>query len=141
MQLAPESHVPKYAQIADAIRQRISRGIWPVGIRLPANEELAREFGVSRITIRQAVDQADDQRVEALTHMFSRYGYAAEEAFIRARVLYFTQIGHYTLGMRDDREMRLRLLRAYLLSFTGRQASDDEVEAFAALMRRVQPGD
>ena len=56
MQLATESHVPKYAQIADAIRQRIARGVWPVGTRLPANEDLAQEFGVSRITIRQAVD-------------------------------------------------------------------------------------
>ncbi|MXO02143.1 TetR family transcriptional regulator [Shinella zoogloeoides] len=107
----------------------------------PRLDAAVRSWGQVDAAIRQAVDQADDQRVEALTHMFSRYGYAAEEAFIRARVLYFTQIGHYTLGMRDDREMRLRLLRAYLLSFTGRQASDDEVEAFAALMRRVQPGD
>jgi hypothetical protein len=71
--------------------------------------------------------------------MFQRYSYPEDEAFIRARVLYFTQIGHYTLGMRDDREMRLRLLRPYLLSFTGRTASDEEVEAFETLMRRVQP--
>ena len=63
MQLATESHVPKYAQIADAIRQRISRGVWSIGSRLPANEELAREFGVSRITIRQAVDLLQREHV------------------------------------------------------------------------------
>ncbi len=71
--------------------------------------------------------------------MFLRYGYPEQEAFIRARVLYFTQIGHYTLGMRDDRDMRLRLLQPYLLSFTGREGSDDEVAAFEELARRVQP--
>jgi GntR family transcriptional regulator len=48
MDLISDSHVPKYAQIADIFRQRISRGIWAQGLRLPANEELAAEFGVSR---------------------------------------------------------------------------------------------
>jgi GntR family transcriptional regulator len=54
--LIADSHVPKYAQIADIFRQRVARGIWAQGLRLPANEELAAEFGVSRVTIRQAVD-------------------------------------------------------------------------------------
>lgn len=56
MELNSDSHVPKYAQIADIFRQRIGRGIWTKGLRLPANEQLAAEFGVSRVTIRQAVD-------------------------------------------------------------------------------------
>jgi GntR family transcriptional regulator len=56
MDLIADSHVPKYAQIADIFRQRIARGIWAQGLRLPANELLAVEFGVSRVTIRQAVE-------------------------------------------------------------------------------------
>ena len=56
MDLISDSHVPKYAQIADIFRQRIARGIWSQGYRLPANELLAAEFGVSRVTIRQAVE-------------------------------------------------------------------------------------
>jgi GntR family transcriptional regulator len=56
MDLISDSHVPKYAQIADIFRQRIARGTWAQGVRLPANELLAAEFGVSRVTIRQAVD-------------------------------------------------------------------------------------
>lgn len=105
----------------------------------PRLDAAVRSWGQVDAAVRSVVDQTDDQRVDAVTRMFLRYGYPDEEAFIRARVLYFTQIGHYTLGMRDDRETRLRLLRPYLLSFTGREASDDEVEAFETLMRRVQP--
>ena len=56
MDLISDSHMPKYAQIADVFRQRIARGTWTQGSRLPANEVLASEFGVSRVTIRQAVD-------------------------------------------------------------------------------------
>lgn len=55
MALNADSHVPKYAQIADIFRQRIARGQWLRGLKLPANEALADEFGVSRVTIRQAV--------------------------------------------------------------------------------------
>lgn len=51
-----EAHSPKYARIADTIRQRIARGQWPTQTRLPTNEALAQEFGVSRVTVRQAVD-------------------------------------------------------------------------------------
>jgi AcrR family transcriptional regulator len=105
----------------------------------PRLDAAIRAWAQVDVAVRGVVDQADDQRVDALKRMFLRYDCPEEEAFIRARVLYFTQIGHYTLGMRDDREMRLRLLRPYLLTFTGRQASDDEVEAFETLMRRVQP--
>ncbi len=66
MDLISDSHVPKSAQIADIFRQRIARGIWAQGLRLPANEELAAEFGVSRVTIRQAVDLlARDGIIEA----------------------------------------------------------------------------
>ena len=63
MDLNSESPVPKYAQIADIFRQRIARGIWAQGLRLPANEELAAEFGVSRVTIRQAFDLLARERV------------------------------------------------------------------------------
>ena len=56
MDLNVDSHVPKYAQIADIFRQRVARGVWPRGLKLPANETLADEFGVSRVTIRQAVE-------------------------------------------------------------------------------------
>ncbi|MCW5707658.1 MAG: TetR/AcrR family transcriptional regulator [Shinella sp.] len=105
----------------------------------PRLDAAVRSWGQVDAAVRGVVDQADDQRVDAITRMFLRYDYPEAEAFIRARILYFTQIGHFTLGMRDDREMRLRLLRPYLLGFTGRHATDDEVEAFETLMRRVQP--
>lgn len=60
------SPVPLYAQLADLFRQRIARGVWLPGIKLPSNEELAREHNVARVTIRQAVEiLARDGLVEA----------------------------------------------------------------------------
>lgn len=46
---------PKYGVVAEALRQRIRRGIWPEGACLPSLHALAAEFGVARLTARQAV--------------------------------------------------------------------------------------
>lgn len=44
-----------HAQVADAIRLRISTGEWPAGHRLPPEPELAEEIGVSRGTLRKGL--------------------------------------------------------------------------------------
>ncbi|MBI5278742.1 MAG: GntR family transcriptional regulator [Burkholderiales bacterium] len=51
-----DSPVPRYLQMADLMRRRIERGHWPHGHRLPSLEALMSEFGVARVTVRQAVD-------------------------------------------------------------------------------------
>src|SRR3954468_24452399 len=43
-----------YQGIAQAIIDRIDEGIYPAGTRLPGERELAEEFDVSRVTIREA---------------------------------------------------------------------------------------
>jgi GntR family transcriptional regulator len=47
---------PRYLQIADLMRQRIARGQWPLGEKLPSLEALVEEFGVARVTVRQAME-------------------------------------------------------------------------------------
>jgi GntR family transcriptional regulator len=49
--------LPLYHQVAGILRQRIEDGVYPVGGRLLAEDELAAEFDVSRATIRQAVGE------------------------------------------------------------------------------------
>ena len=50
------SPVPRYAQLADLFRNRIVRGLWRPGDRLPPLEALMAEFDVARVTVRQAVE-------------------------------------------------------------------------------------
>lgn len=49
------SPVPRYAQLADLLRQRIARGVWKEGELLPSLDALVAEFGVARVTVRQAI--------------------------------------------------------------------------------------
>jgi len=53
----------KYGLIADELRRRIGTGQCPVGQNLPAESALATEFGVSRMTVRQALDALEQDRV------------------------------------------------------------------------------
>ncbi len=46
--------LPLYYQVADEIRNGILIGNWNVGNQLPTEEDLAKEYGVSRQTIRNA---------------------------------------------------------------------------------------
>ena len=43
-----------YHSVAEKIKERISEGAYPAGSRLPGERELAEQFGVSRVTIREA---------------------------------------------------------------------------------------
>jgi GntR family transcriptional regulator len=52
---AIEAPRPRFAQIADVVRDRIERGVYAAGSPLPSEPELSREFGVSRVTINRAV--------------------------------------------------------------------------------------
>lgn len=81
-------------------------------------------------SIRTVIDEADRRRIEAITAMYSRYGYDDENAFIRARVLYFMQIGHYTLDVDEALDVRVSHVPAYLLAFSGQDAVPEDIAAF-----------
>jgi GntR family transcriptional regulator len=46
---------PIYHQIARVLRSRIFHGLYPPGSSIPSENELAAEFGVARLTLRQAI--------------------------------------------------------------------------------------
>jgi len=48
--------LPAYLRILETLRTRIARGDWRVGEQVPTDEELMRHFGVSRFTVRAALD-------------------------------------------------------------------------------------
>lgn len=48
--------MPLYVQVASVMRQRIETGHWSEGQQISTIEDLETEFGVARVTIRQAVE-------------------------------------------------------------------------------------
>jgi AcrR family transcriptional regulator len=67
-----------------------------------------------------AVRANDDERIAILKQMFLDMGCEDNQAFVRARIAYFHQIGYYALGVRESREQRLKLMPLYIEFLTGR---------------------
>ncbi len=53
--LSALSPVPLYTQIRELLRERILRGIYQSHAQMPSENEMVKTFGVSRITVRQAL--------------------------------------------------------------------------------------
>ncbi len=49
--------LPKYRQLLQLLRTQILSGALPSGARLPTEEELSRTYGLSRGTVRKAIEQ------------------------------------------------------------------------------------
>lgn len=55
------SRLPLYDQVASELRQRIRDGYWATGGQLPNMDDLAQEFGVARVTVRQALNLLEEE--------------------------------------------------------------------------------
>lgn len=96
----------------------------------PDLDVAVRFWGRHDASIRTVLDESDRQRVDALQRMFMRYGFEEEEAMTRGRVIYYTQIGHFTLQVQESTEERLSHLRSYLVTFTGIEPQPEDMLPF-----------
>ena len=56
-------NLPVYIQIHDQIKANIENETYKIGDRLPSERELAKQFGVSRMTLRQAIQTLADEGI------------------------------------------------------------------------------
>ncbi len=78
--------LPLYVQIESALRERISSGRYPAGGPFPTDEKLRHEFGVSRATVRLALDTLHR---EGLIVRYPGRGSFVSDVRERARTLRF----------------------------------------------------
>ncbi len=79
---------PRYQKLAMSIAERIGSGAYPVGQLMPPEEQLCREFGLSRFTVRAALKHLQD------AGMISRRNGIGTEVIARAPASGFT----HTIG-------------------------------------------
>jgi AcrR family transcriptional regulator len=101
----------------------------------PKLDFAVREWSRRDPEIRRIVDQSDDTRMQALTKMFARHGFAPNESFIRARILYYMQIGYYALDIAETLDERLAHSRDYLIGFTGEIPSQETLDRFISFAK------
>ena len=54
--LNTQSPIPLYHQLADILMEGIRSGDYPPGSRIPSEPQLAKDYGIGRPTVRQAID-------------------------------------------------------------------------------------
>jgi AcrR family transcriptional regulator len=91
-----------------------------------------REWSRRDKAVRLRIDAADRARLAAVAAMFARHGYEDGDADIRARILYFMQLGYHALDVREPMSDRLGRMEGYLKGFTGEMPNPAEVSAFKA---------
>ena len=97
----------------------------------PRLDLAAREWARRSSRIRTLLDQEDAARIEALRLFYLRFDYPMPAALIRARVLYYAQIGFYALETSESLETRLAYTEAYFECFTGKQIDPRQARDFS----------
>jgi AcrR family transcriptional regulator len=98
-------------------------------------EFAVRSWALQDPAVAKRTEAADGARLAALRDMLMRWGHADDDADIRARTIYLTQIGYISMQAREDLPTRLARIPIYVQIFTGRHAEPREIARFSA---RVQ---
>jgi AcrR family transcriptional regulator len=102
----------------------------------PKLDFAVRAWATRDVAIEAAVVSADQTRLDAIDAMFARHGF--EDSVVRARVLYYTQVGYYALGIDEPISARVGYAPDYLRVLTGRDASASELADFATFLGGLQ---
>lgn len=101
--LEVNSQSPLYSQLADAILNAIKAGEFKSGDKIPSEEELRKMYGLSRVTVRTAIDslvekniliktgkgtfvtvpalESNAQELLGFTDIFSKHGYDLKKRY------------------------------------------------------------
>jgi AcrR family transcriptional regulator len=86
----------------------------------PKWDGAVRDWARTSTTVLQTVQAVDAKRIAIIEKMFLAMGYKGKHAHVRARVMYYHQVGYYALGVRETRKQRHALLPFYAEVLTGR---------------------
>ncbi len=100
----------------------------------PKLDLAVRDWARRDNVVKEILCKEDDERVDAIAQFYERQGYAQPEAFIRARVIYFTQVSYYGLEVTEPLELRMSYLPAYIRCFTGQELSEEMAAEFQRRM-------
>ena len=98
----------------------------------PALDQAVRDWSRHAPTVAALARAEDTARIVAISNFLEWFGFAQPEAFIRARVIYLTQVSYYALGITETVEERLSYLDPYFRCFIGRAPDHVAAQAYFA---------
>ncbi len=98
-------------------------------------EFAVRSWALQNADVAGRIGQADAARLLALRTMLERWGSPKDEADVRARTIYLTQIGYISMQAEEQIATRLTRIPTYVRIFTGTAPTDRELARFEARLR------
>ena len=122
-------------QVFDQLREQILSGSWKPGQKLPSENELAAQFGVSRVTVRNAL-----QKLSGLGLLETRFG---EGSFVRGAGAQaaLNQLGPMLyLGQETLRDILTfrRMVEGPICEIACRRATDREIAGLRQLVDQME---
>lgn len=117
-----------YRDLANALIAELAHGRYPVGKRLPAERELAAQFGVSRPTVREAIIALE---VQGLVEVRVGSG-----AFV-LRLPGEAEIPGFNITAFELTEARL-LFEGEAAALAATSATNEEIERIATLLKAIE---
>jgi len=111
---------PQYIQIAEQLRTRIASGQYPVGSRIPTENELAQSLGVSRPTVRHALDLLTAE--ERLVRVKGSGTFVAQPKLVHESTSFVT-------GYREESRKKNRILHTKVICLHTEKVSERVGEA------------
>jgi len=99
----------------------------------PAFDIAIRVWARKKPAVSKLVRTIDDAWILLLQEQLARGGMTAPESFVRARIMYFHQVGYFALSINEDIEERAKLAPYYYSALTGWPAPQGMVKAMLAL--------
>ncbi|MCJ8310864.1 MAG: TetR/AcrR family transcriptional regulator [Rhizobiaceae bacterium] len=128
-----EQELAKAASLSEGILAFFA--IWEINPQFSAHlDHAVRDWARLDEGVLDIVRREDAQRIGTIAELFQRFGFEEDEAEVRARVLYFAQVGYHAMDFGDSIKQRLARLEHYYLSFTGQELDNNEAERFRQLM-------
>ena len=101
---------------------------WTAASRFDPRLDFAmREWSRRDSELHRVVLAEDETCIAAIASLFRHHRYDASDAFVRARIMYFTQIGYYALELGETEEERLQYTEEYIRGFTGQVPRADQI--------------
>ncbi|MFI6867679.1 FadR/GntR family transcriptional regulator [Nocardia sp. NPDC050406] len=129
----PIRNPPLSQQVADTLREKITRGEWPIGTRIPAEPELISALGVGRSTVREAV--------RALVQVRMLEPRPGDGTYVRSdSALEFPLVERVSRARpREALEVRA-MLEQRVARLAAIRATESDIERFRAQLAGLEPG-
>lgn len=86
---------------------------------IPAYDAAVRAWAHTSPDVETHVRKVDDERIAVLQRIFEGFGYDSQRAFIRARIMYFHQVGYQAMNIVESTDERRELMALYREALVG----------------------